>query len=202
MTRVDEDSIRTVVEELKRRGERVSEMRALDVFGGDGLREMVYWGNDVKELEVWEIIPSYEEGLKKLFPKARVLIVDTYQEASVREAKFDLIVVDNPSSICSGGHYEHFDLFPIIFRLCKDGTTLILNIIPALGLDEGWLDKRRHNLSRKRFYGAHHFNRAQMIQVYSEKAKESGFNLAWSFLQQRGGSDTWWLVLKLAQKVS
>lgn len=210
--RVDEDSMRLVIEELRRRGEDLSQMKALDMFGGDGLRETVYWGNNVKDLEIWEFMPHYKEGLRKLFPKAMIKIVDSYQEVLTRKDKFDLIVVDNPTCKCVGGHHEHFDIFPYIFNLCREGTILILDVIPVMikAFDKkqtyyhgfrGWLERSEHLSIRGRFYKSFtpdNMTRDWVTWIYEKRCEEVGFTVTWSFIQPRSGSDVEWLVLNLA----
>lgn len=206
------DSIVAVVRELRSKGIDVSKFHALEMFGGDGNRVTVYYAKEVASLEIWEIDSQFRDALKERFPNADIRVVDTFREVKRREATFDFILVDNPSCRCVGGHYEHFDLFPDVFRLCHDGTIIVVNVIPTLAKNKmtwkGWLDVHqiaRATLrfsaqlrARRNFYKVKNSQSIPfdvMYTRYERLAKDNGFEISWHFFQQR--SAVYYLTMKL-----
>ena len=148
--------MQSVMRELTRRGVRVADLRALECFAFDGHMHTIDYAPLVGALEVWEINPIHETVLRRTFPAAVVHITDTYRQVEKCTDRFSLIVVDN--SPVHGGHTEHFDLFPQIFRLAADECYLVLDIIPELNASvrSAYPEMLRESASRARkaFYGA------------------------------------------------
>ena len=65
----------------------------------------------------------------KRFKNANVEIVDSYKQIKTDNRKFDLINAD--ASVGTKTKDEHFNIFPDIFRICKDRSALLLIIIPG-----------------------------------------------------------------------
>lgn len=191
-----------VFRELTRRKVRPELLTTLEVFGGSGNLHTKDYVSQVSTLEVWDIDPKNEETLKRNFPMAEVKITDSYKEIKSTPGKYDLIVIDNPISTF-GGHCEHFDLFPDIFRVAKDSAILILDVIPEIN---DVARKKYPNLfnetqltHRKSFYQTNRPERVsfnQMIEVYKNMIVDSGFNLEWYFFQKRT-YPAHYLVLKI-----
>ena len=105
--------------------------------------------------------------------------------------KFDLIIVDN-STLSEGDHYEHFDLFPHLFKKLKDDAILILNIMPKL-----MKCSKERLFERKKFYNCENpinitFN--EIEKTYKELALTNKFKIdnyfytkrkRWDFLKKR-----------------
>lgn len=184
-----------VVTELTRRNVGLRDREALEVFGGYGDFHTRDYASRVKHLTVWELRPECEEALRSRFPDARVLITDTYCEIKRTTSKFGLIIVDNPA--CAfGGHCEHFDLLPDLFKVASDDCIMILNVLPRT--------KNHENLSenqlakRSQFYitsAPENVEFGNMVQVYAQHCVQNHFALEWHFFQRRGL--VWYMVLKL-----
>jgi hypothetical protein len=195
--------MQSVMRELTRRGVRVADLRALECFAFDGHMHTMDYAPLVRALEVWEINPVHEGVLRRTFPAAVVHITDTYRQVPECTDRFSLIVVDN--SPVHGGHTEHFDLFPQIFRLAADECTLVLDIIPELNASvrhaypEMFWESTLH--ARKTFYGVEDPERVidgRMEEVYAAMAARAGFSVSWSFRKKRNNIITY-LVLALTR---
>ena len=114
----------------------------LEIFGWNGEIHGLDLASIVPKMEIWEIEPKWKAELKRKFPKAEVKITDSYKEIRQTSRKFDVVIVDNP--YVSGNHYEHFDLFPDIFRVLNDTAVIVLIVIPEIYLNiaDEWLKKR------------------------------------------------------------
>jgi len=195
--------MQSVMRELRRRGVPVADLRALECFAFDGHMHTLDYATLVSALEVWEINPIHETALRRTFPAAVVHITDTYRQVEECTDRFSLIVVDN--SPVHGGHTEHFDLLPRVFRLAADECYMVLDIIPELNasvrsaypemLSESTLR------ARKAFYGVddpERMNVGRMEDVYATIARQAGFSVSWSFRRKRNNIITY-LVLALAR---
>lgn len=129
--RLHQKPMHKVLKQMKRRGIDLSTLHALEVFGYTGELHTIYYAPYVSSLEIWEIDPRYEERLKRNLPRAKVRIVDSYEEIKLTPDRYDLVVVDNPMQN-HGNHSEHFDLFPHIYRVCLSPTIVVLNTIPKI----------------------------------------------------------------------
>lgn len=170
-----------VLRHLRGHGLDPSVMSAVEVFGCDGehhTRELI---SGVKHLDIWEYAPNYEAILRSRFPDAEVKIVDSYEEIKATSKKYDLVVVDNADS--SPGHYEHFDLFPDVFRVLNESAVLVVNAMP---MSPSMLPE--HLKSRQDFYrvsDARHVSINDMIQTYQRWAEANGWHLGWHVLVRR-----------------
>lgn len=190
--------------ELRRRGVRLDDCDALEVFGGSGELATRDYAPHVRSLEIWEIDPDLEPTLRVRFPHAIVRIVDAYDEIRRTTSTFYLVGVDNPVRE-HGGHYEHFDLFPDILRVMKDSAVLRLLVLPY-GSDElrtlwGWEFTPEHLEARARFYHTmtpEHISFHQMVAVYTSILEANGFLLDWFFVQPHTYSYHY-LILKISK---
>jgi len=180
-----------VLRKLKRRGVRVEDLVALELFGGTGRIHTVDYANQVSSLEVWEINAKAEPLLKRNLPNARVKITNVYEEIGKTEGKYSLIVVDNPTSTFSED-CEHFALFPRVLGLATDSACLVVNVIPRLGRLARFLyphlfndDHLRH---RERFYrtaSPESIPVEAMIETYRRLVGDRGFALRGWFVVRR-----------------
>lgn len=115
---------------LHRYGFNPKTFSAPEVFGGTGQNHTRDIASVVQKLDIWELRSEAEAILKRKFPKSVVKITDSYQEITRTPNRYDLVVVDNFKKALN--HYEHFDLFPAIFRVLNDSAVIILNITPKV----------------------------------------------------------------------
>ena len=102
--------MRDLLKELKRRKAKLKGLKALELFGKDGLMHTKDYASKVSSLEIWEINPQFEDRLKANLPMAEIKITDSYKEIKRTTNKYSFIVVDNPMS-SHGDYFEHFELF-------------------------------------------------------------------------------------------
>lgn len=169
---------------LLRKGVSLSELRALEVFGGTGLMHTADYLPRVRSLEAWELSPSKKPDLEKNLPTATVRIVDSYRQLRETDQRFGLIVADSWTQMFAD-HCEHFELFPEIFRPMEDFAVLVLNVMPE------WrpASYRPEHLQRRRaFYRRDDVTRIPpeaLVERYRDLARENGFDIVWWFLKDR-----------------
>jgi hypothetical protein len=195
-----------ILREIGKRGVDASQLRVLEVFANSGDSHVKDYASRVSALEMWEIEPRYETMLKRNFPSAQVKIVDSYEEIKKTPNKYELIVVDNGTSICDN-HCEHFDLFPEIFRIAANSSILILNVIPEADhtvLKEiPYLFHEAQLVRRQEFYKTGNPKKISidgMLKVYTELIGENGFVLEWHLVLKR--SFVYYLVLKIKSRLN
>lgn len=201
--------IQQVCQELRRRGVRLHEAHALEVFGFTGELHTMDYAPYVSALEIWEIDAACAAPLRRNLPQARVMIVDTYEEITRTTERFDVIVVDNPEHVY-GPYCEHFELFPLLFRVAKDAAVIILNVIPRLDdeVRKEWPylfvehDIATHLERRRAFYRTATPERVsydEMAAAYGDLARAHGFDLEWSLARRRGSRRdfVYYLALKV-----
>ncbi len=190
--------------ELKRRGVDLRGLRALEIFGRDGLDHTTTYAREVKSLEVWEINEKWHSALVKNLPDASIRIVDSYEELGRSKSTFDLIVVDNAIGNL-GAHCDHFDLFPdLIFKVTSDESLLVLIVIPhitskTLRHFPDLLDTK-YLAARKSFYAADdpmNIPVDEIIGVYRSFIEKNNYRLVWSHHQNRSGAGVEYLALKI-----
>ena len=173
-----------VIRELKRRGVDVSSLHALDLFAGTGSMITQDYEPFVSSLEAWEIEPSYERTLRKNLPRAQVRIVDSYKQLAITESRFGLVVADTWTERF-GGHCEHFELFPIVFRVLDNEAILIVNVMPEWKVGHY---NNEHLRRRRDFYQKEDVaNMAigSMVEVYESLARQNGYAIKWWFVKDR-----------------
>jgi hypothetical protein len=192
-----------VLRELQQRGVNIPSLNAIEVFGGCAKRHTLDYASRVAHLEAWEIDPTCETALRKNISNATIRIVDSYQQIRQTSEHFDLIVVDNPASEYDR-HFEHFELFPDIFRLVGNSALIVINVIPKTS--PGALKKlpnlfnQEHLAARRRFYETERpedISWAQIVSAYQGQAEMAGFKLEWHFCVRR--HFIYYLVLKISR---
>jgi hypothetical protein len=174
-----------VMRGIESRGVSLHKLTALELFGHTGKMHTVDYAPFVKSLEVWEIDPDCELALHENLPDARIRIVDSCKQLLVSEGTFDLIVVDSWTRMF-GGHIEHFELFPDIFRVMNEFTILILNIMPEIYTNT-FLEKD-HYQRRRTFYHVDNPSLVppkSMIKSYKALSQQNGYDIAWWFVKDR-----------------
>lgn len=182
--------IQRVLGKLIAQGINISEAHALEVFGCNGDGHSKDYARKVASLEVWDIAPTHESGLRENLPMAIVKICDSYNEIRITGRKYGLIVIDN--SPIYPPYIEHFDLFPHVLDIADSKLVLIINIIPEINrtvvrmypkmLDAEVLERR------KSFYGVEDpqlIPIENMIAKYREDFELKGFVVERYFTQRR-----------------
>jgi hypothetical protein len=193
--------MKRVLGEVKRRGVRLKDLHAVEMFGASGESHVVDYASKVSSLSVWEINPRYRESLRQRFPNAEVKITDSYAEVKRTANRYSFIVIDNSLSI-EGGRCEHFDLFPDIFRIAADPAILVLNVIPEITSAAlrhyPYLFNADQLARRRSFYGTacpENISLHDLVMAYERVVTANGFKLQWHFFEKR--NFVYYLVLKI-----
>jgi len=177
-----------VLRRLRRYGVRPETLSALEVFGCDGEHHTRELASVVAKLEIWEFGSQWEPILKRRFPRAKIRITDSYAEMETTPHRYDLVVIDNSESGFPN-HYEHFDLFPSIFRALANPAVIIVNLMPRAELgDQARLEHRRA------FYKTAHPTNIpldDMARTYRGHAAQHGWTVPWIFYQWRLRFSLW-----------
>lgn len=103
--------------------------RALELFCGPGASQAKEYAPLCEYFEGWEIMEDRAAEFKRNFPQATVKVCDVYKEiAEYRGEKFNVIMVDN--SLLTAPRFEHFGIFPDIYRLMAPVCFVILTVCP------------------------------------------------------------------------
>lgn len=188
-------NMQKILRRLRDKGIVLEDLKALEMFGYTGNFHTQDYAPYVAELDVWEIKPALENQLKNNLPMANIKITDTYKEIKHSNKRYDLIVIDNNWN-CAGGYYEHFSLFPDVYKIASDKALFIINVTPDLINYNGF--SREHIESRQKFYNTDnpwHIPIESMIKTYRESSRLMGFDIDWYFTQKR--TSVYYLVFKL-----
>jgi hypothetical protein len=181
-----------LLRQLRQREVRLDELRALEIFGHTGEFHTLDYASLVASVEVWEIDVDCEPSLRRNLPEAEVKITDSYAELQRTDRRYDLVVVDNPLGLWGGGHREHFDLFPDLFRVCADPAILVVNVIPNLRPRErrrwDYVFNEEHLAARRDFYGTDQPQDVSLDAMearYRELCADNGRDVDWVFFVRR-----------------
>jgi len=198
--------MRRLFRRLERRGVEPSTLHVLELFGGSGTFHTIDYATLVASLEVWEIDTRHEPSLRRSLPGAVIRFVDTFAELDRATERYDLVVVDNPMSTWKG-RCEHFDLFPSIFRLLKEESIVVLNVIPLIPPSARerypYLFNREQLARRTAFYRTSHpeeVSVGKMIETYERLARTAGYRIRWHVLVRR--HFVYYLALSLEREKS
>jgi hypothetical protein len=117
--------IQQILGGMENRGTNLAQLRALEVFGGEGRRITEQYADRVASLDIWEDDPRLEPALLNRFPNAEVKITDSYEEVRRTSKRYDFVMIDN--SIWAE---EHFPLFPSVFNVVSEKATMAIRVIP------------------------------------------------------------------------
>jgi hypothetical protein len=178
-----------VLARMHKQGIDTSNCQALEAFARRGDWHTVDYAPYVAHVTAWEIDPNFEKDLRRKLPKGTVKITDSYQEMQTTDKKFDFLVLDAPL-VPHGGHIEHYDLFPAVFRIIPDSAILIINLVPYV--DTKWSYPlpftEPHLKKRAEFYRTDHpenLSFDEMMETYRRILKEAGFALEWYTIENR-----------------
>ena len=117
-----------LINKLENKGIDFSKLNAIELFGRDGTWQTKKFAEKVKDIEIWEINPKWENKLKENIPNAVVKIRDSISMLKTEGElpKFDLIIIDNPMNVFgntqkdSDVYCEHFEVLENFHKLPKD----------------------------------------------------------------------------------
>lgn len=177
---------------------------ALEAFAFTGQWQAQAYSHLPAYLEAWEILEECREPLKKYLPNAVIKITDTFEEVKRCDKKFDFINVDNHQGIF-GPWCEHFEFFPLLFKVAADECIVNLNVIPYA--TDYWRAKysdlfsEEHSRRRAEFYKTtkpEQVSFEEMLKVYGSIAAAHSYEIVWHAHEQR--TLTWYLALHLKRK--
>lgn len=173
--------IQFVFRRLREHGIQLNHLTALEAFGGTGVNQTPDLYAAVKQLEIWDLNPARQAMLQSKFPKARIVVGDSY--LMIREAAraFDLIVLDSAGVM--GERFEYFEMYPHVFRALNDPGVLVVNDVPVV---RGAPPERLRQ--REAFYQSTHPERLAWDQIkaaHRQRAAEHGWNIDHCFTERR-----------------
>lgn len=188
-------AIQKVMDELERRGVKVSSLRTLDMFAGEGIMQTIGYAHRVKELEAWEIDPQFASSFQKNIPSAKVRLANSMEEMRKPEqqGKYDLLVIDN-HTMCYGPqekYCEHFEVLPNALSLLnpKEGMVVFnVNREPP-----GLVQTKTHQERKAAFYGLNkeekkYIDLEFLKTFYTELFEKQGYKAQFLFSVSRGGA--------------
>lgn len=106
-------------------------MSVFEPFGGDTTGQTVHYAHlpFIERLTAWEIVPERASKAKHIIPDIDIKICDAFKEVHKLSKGYDIIVVDN--NFLRPPHFEHFDLFPHIFKGLNDEAFMIITVCDA-----------------------------------------------------------------------
>jgi hypothetical protein len=103
--------------------------RCLELFCGPGASQAKEYAPLCEYFEGWEILEDKAAEFKKNFPQATVKVCDVFKEVNeYRGEKFNVILVDN--SFLKAPQFEHFGIFPGVYRLMAPVCFVVLTVCP------------------------------------------------------------------------
>jgi hypothetical protein len=195
-----------VFREIRRRGVAVDRLDALEVFGWTGESHTIDYFAKVRSLQVWELDQRFEPSLRRNLPGATVKVTDSYEEIRRTSDRFGLIVADNPLRVF-GEHCEHFDLFPLLFRIIADEGIVVVNAVPRIVPHDArripTLFDEAQLRARGEFYRTDHPENVPMSDMmprYQRLIEDQGFEMAWWFSRRRRRSPNNYLVMLVRRR--
>ena len=125
-----------LINKLENKGIDFSKLNAIELFGRDGTWQTKKFAEKVKDIEIWEINPKWENKLKENIPNAVVKIRDSISMLKTEGElpKFDLIIIDNPMNVFgntqkdSDVYCEHFEVLEKFHKLCQNDVLIVFNV--------------------------------------------------------------------------
>lgn len=177
--------MKKVISKLIQKGINLDQYISLEFFARDGSWQTLSYSNHIKKSYLWELDKTFEIELIKNFPESYVSIGDSFELAKKNKYKnkFNFLVFDNPQGIY-GKYCEHFEALELSYSILSNEGVIIFNINKSpydLESNKAW------KLRRDNYYGFDSANISsdQMIQFYSSKLKNYGFNVNSSFEEER-----------------
>ena len=167
-----------VVKQLKKRGIKLQNLDGIELFGRDGGWSTDYISKELNSIDIVEISDEFKPILEKKYPNANIYIDNTYTFIENHSKQYDIVLSDNPASK-HGEYFQHFSLFPHIYKLFKNKTILILNIIPNYQFTYNPNPEEEYS-ALKKFYNTKKIklNIDEMVDVYEKSANREGFTIS------------------------
>jgi hypothetical protein len=110
------------------------QLNVFEPFGGDGINQTVHYAHlpCVDRLVAWDINPGSLQKFKHWIPDADVKECDSFKEVHKLRPDFDVIIIDN-NLLSTQQPFEHFTLFPSIFKGLKDEAFIVIGVCVAPG---------------------------------------------------------------------
>jgi hypothetical protein len=103
--------------------------KVIELFCGNGKGPAREYAPLCESLEGWEISNESAIDFKQNIPSATVKVCDIYAAISNYDGdRFDVVIVDN--SFLKAPMFEHFDLFPDIYRLMNPTCFVVFSVCP------------------------------------------------------------------------
>lgn len=116
------------------RGVQAGDLAGLELFAGDGRRQVQHYIDRLASLELWEVDEDLSARLRNNFPAARVRQTDSIVSIASGEGldRYDFVAVDNPLGTYGPDdrYCEHFDVVPTVHRLLRSPAVVLLNLVP------------------------------------------------------------------------
>ena len=187
-----------------------SRPNVIELFCGNGKGPAKEYAPLCDSLEGWEISNEAAIEFKKNIPQAVVKVCDIYEAISHYDGdRFDVVIVDN--SFLKAPMFEHFDLFPDVYRLMNPTCFVVLSVCPD---PHGYAEPRKETLfkvfggnekvqaffedwdaARDKFYGLEPLDPAyipknrpvsgikvdSMEGIYKDKFEVAGFKVPYTY---------------------
>lgn len=103
------------------------QLNVFEPFGGDGTSQTIHYAHlpSIDRMEVWDCDPENRPKFLHWIPQAEVKTCDSFKEIHKLTPDFDVIVIDNNLIQVP---FEHFELFPSIFKGLKDESFIIISV--------------------------------------------------------------------------
>ena len=189
--------MKRIIEKFKKKNISLESFVGLEFFARDGGWQTLSYGNDLKELYLWEIDKKFKKNLTSNFPVGKITIGDSYEiskDLSFKN-KFDFIVFDNPQGIY-GKYCEHFEALPLTPFLSRKKSIVIFNVNKnPFNYDDHKDWKKR----RKLYYGknAESLTSDFILKFYADLFNNLGFIVEDSFEEKRNNEYLSYLVFNL-----
>ena len=123
-----------IFEWLEAREVRPADLHGLELFAGDGRRQVEHYADRLASVELWEIDPECSRVLQARYPLARVRTVDSIHALATEDDldRYDFVAVDNPLTIFGpdGRYCEHFEVLPHLHRVLAPRAVVLLDLVP------------------------------------------------------------------------
>lgn len=194
--------IECLLKRIKDKEENIEDMHCLSVFGGKGCINEKFLQEYVGKLETWEICKEFEEELRNNVPKADVKIVDSFEQLNKTLQKYDMVFMDNPMSIYED-HCENFDMFMEHFKVLKEESIIVMDIITRLDnipKEFNYIRNDMHLLCRKLFFrttNPENISIDIIKKTYQSIIEREGFKVQWDLVEERTDDFIYYLAFKV-----
>ena len=169
--------MKRIVEKLPLYGVELSQMDALELFGGDGSWQTYIYADKVKTLEAWEFDDQRAKEFAKNFPEADIKIGDSLEIKA--DKKFDLVVIDNPQNVYGHNYCEHFEALKNLKELMDKGVVIFNVNKEPFGDNPDWYFRRML------YYGQQKLSTSFVFNFYDLLFDRLGYKVKFAFEEPR-----------------